>query len=197
MDRVYIFSSTFIQCHGKDSRNGNTGGGAVFLNDTKQCHQIHDCDFIGCYSGADGGALHLRNSEVTQTDGVANTRFVGCKTLLSRASVEGGAVQSYNVAVTCHFSNCLTVKCTSYLCGGYLIQVRENSAVNMIVFSFFHDNYATDTGNDVGITHIVQTNNVPLFSHCFSTTTTNRLSYYYNTWFRIVVDWFPHRNTVS
>ena len=190
LDNVYIYSSSFVACHGKQIPNTNSGGGAVFLNDTKQCHQIHDCDFIGCFCGADGGALHLRYSKVMQIDGIANARFVDCKSIYETFGVEGGALQSWTVTVTCSFSNSLITKCHSYVGGGFYFQVKDGYANNIILFCLFNDNTATDNGNDMGVSNFWATNG-NFFKHSFSTSKSCRVYYYDTAWHNTDVNWLP------
>ena len=190
LNNVYIYSSSFIHCHGGTNYHINSGGGAVFLNDTKQWHQIHDCNFIGCYSGADGGALHLRNCKVPHSDGIANTRFIDCKTVYDIDAVEGGAVQSWTVTVTCSFSNSLIARCHSYQGGGFFFQVKENYATNIILFCLFHINTATGTGNDLAVYNLSQTDS-NFFQHCFSTSQSNRVDYYDGIWYHTDHNWLP------
>ena len=168
---VYISFSSFINCHGRNKSDPNSGGGAVYLNTTYQCHQIHNCEFLQCYAGADGGAVHLRNCEVPDTDGFADTRFIACKTLYEVHNVEGGAVQSWIVAVTCYFSNCLVTNCHSYQGGGLFLQVKENYGTKIASFCLFSDNTASEYGNDLYFSGSL---NEPLL-HCLSLTRSNRI----------------------
>ena len=192
LDNVYIYLSTFAECHGIDTDNTNSGGGAVFLNDTQQLHQIHDCDFIGCYSGADGGAFHLRNSKVMQTDGVANTRFINCKTLLDGTGVEGGAGQSASVEVTCSFSNSLICACCSSNGGGFYLHVKEDSSTNLMSFCFFHDNIASGHGNDLGLGYFSRDIHNRLIIYSISTSSESILFKTDGEWYSIDDDdWLP------
>ena len=171
LDTVYIYTSLFTKCHGKDINYAHSGGGAVYLNTTYQRHQIHDCDFIGCYSGADGGALHLRNCEVQESDGIANVRLIRCKTLYSADAVEGGAMQGYSAYVTCHFSNCLISLCQSIQGGGMFLKVRPNFVTNIISFCFFCGNTASQRAHDV----FFEDSPDEPFLCCFSTASSNRV----------------------
>ena len=197
LENVYIYYSTFYKCHGQAVNDYDTGGGAVYLNDTQQWHQIHDCNFIGCYSGADGGAVHLRNCDVPHSDGIANTRFIDCKTTYIHDCVEGGAVQSYTVAVTCAFSNCLLAKCHSWHGGGLFLHVKDNSYTNMIWFCFFHENTVTGNGPNIAIIRFVPRNDRPLLQHCFCTSSPNTISYNMNGWNTITVDWLLLANLAT
>ena len=189
---VYISSSSFITCHGQNIHEYNSGGGVVFLDDTQQCHQIHDCSFIGCYSGADGGAVHLRYSKLTQKDDIVNTRFIDCKTLYDVFGVEGGALQSYDVTVTCALSNSIITGCHSYNGGGLYLEVKENSHTNIISFCFFNSNTASGRGNDVGLYYFSREMNDEFILYSFSGTESNRLEYYYiNNWCQTSIDWLP------
>ena len=179
---VYIYSTLFSKCHGRNKSDPNSGGGAVFLNDTKQCHEIHDCDFIQCESGADGGAVHLRNSKNVRTDGIANTRFVGCKTLYEVGGAEGGALQFADCPITCQFSDCLIAQCHSCTGGGFFVGVYGNPSANIILFSFFSANSATGTAQDV---YFYNTPTKP-FLHCFYSRNDNKNNRVYpdscNSW---------------
>ena len=187
---VYIYSSLFTKCHGQDIGYPHSGGGAVYLEDTKQSHHIYGCALIGCYSGADGGGANIRNSAVAEPDCFANTRFIDCKTLYQHSSVEGGAAQCHGGAMTCSFSNCLISNCESYQGGGLYLLVKENSVTNIISFCFFNDNSANEYGNDISMEYF-STENDEFFLLSFSTSQFTRIANWVNGWSNLSDDWLP------
>ena len=188
LNTVHIFSSSFVLCHGEIIPNPDSGGGAVYITATSNYQQIDASTFINCYSGADGGAVLYRYSTVTGTDGIVDTKIIGCRSTFENMGVQAGAMQSYGGYLTSSLSNCLISKCSSIYGGGLYLLVKGNSVTNIIAFCFFSDNSATSTGNDVTLESF-STNYNQFFLCSCSTSPSCRVAYYVSSWIDLDDNW--------
>ena len=198
-----VKESFFYRCS-TNTISDNQGSGAVWINTIQQRLCVSENSFISCTSKASGGAFILWkcHANIKGAEVINNCRYIDCNA--TDETPDGGAVWICNNSQLIGFTNCFFSLCNALT--GYGGSFRhEGSAYQPqsfpIRYCFFNNNRGT-YGNDV---YLNFSPSDPPLLHCFSTTDTNRFTFWDVTSNRLCNpenqnDWLPldylqHLNT--
>ena len=205
---VYNISSVSVShsCFrwNKDTRQTSSGGALFFASVPSV--SIYDDTFIKCCVASLGGAVYIYNcSTVSRTaKEIDDCRFFNCRgteTYGWGGSMRAGSNHQYNNFIT----NSLFSGCSNYYGGAFFLSYPGSfspssyisSAMYPVKFCFFNKNFFLHGGaeNDVVIFADISytpTDDEPIFQHCFSTTSSNRVGYYISDGYLSKdVNWLP------
>ena len=189
---VSLSGCLFVSC----SHTSGSGGGINMYTILHQAY-INYCVFISCSAWDDGGCAAIWDSKALDNPiACLNCRFIK-GTAKGSGSGSGGHLIFFNTYyIAC--SNCLFSDSEADLGAFYFLYSSYCSGKYPLIFSFFNNNSAAKHGNDAALDNYAPNDNNPLFLHCASTSSPNRVGFWYNNrWDKTDVIWLPLNNIVS
>ena len=151
------------------------GGGVLMANISIQ-PLIKFSSFISCSTGDDSGGCGIFFSHSFLTQAVQSCRFIDCKGVIDD-SQGGGAIVNNNVAFVT-LTNCLFSLCnTPFQAGGLALSCPSGTTPQPLTFCYFHKNTAK-YGNDIFFYYAPNPSSGII--HCFSTSSSDKISYVSN-----------------
>ena len=186
--------SFFHKCS-TSTTSDNHGSGAIWIYGIHEQLSISKNDFISCTSKASGGASIIQQCSSNVKGQIINQcRCIQCNA--TDMSPDGGALYIPTSTELIGLEDCLFSLCHS-LYGGALDHSLSNYKEHTypIRYCFFNKNTVSESGygNDVVLRNHLLDNNNPVLQHSFSTSTSIRVGYYYNSnWYKNDFNWLPH-----
>ena len=189
-----VKDSLFYACSSSTKEN-DEGSGAMWIYGIQQKLSISETSFISCTTKASGGACIIQKCSSNIKGQIINQcRCIHCNA--TDMSPDGGALYIPTSTELIGLEECLFSLCHS-LYGGALDHSLSNYKEHTypIRYCFFNKNTVSESGygNDVVLRNHLLDNNNPVLQHSFSTSTSIRVGYYYNSnWYKNDFNWLPH-----
>ena len=192
IQKITVTQSLFLRCSSSNTAD-NTGGGGINIDNIKITLSISNNNFISCTAKASGGCICIRScsANTKKIDAINSCRFINCHatdTLPDGAGVCVWGTEELIGVMSSLFSLCST----SF--GGALFYYLYNYRKSAFPIRYCFLNANTGTfGSDLAIWNYLpktEADDYALLFHCFSTSASYRIGYYYNQiWSKTDANW--------
>ena len=193
IQKIIVTQSFFLRCSSSNTAD-NTGGGGINTENINMKISISNNTFISCTAKASGASIfiHSSSADTMKLDAISNCRFLSCRSL--EGTPDGAGVCVWGTEELIGVKDSLFSLCSA-LYGGAIFYFLNDywRSTFPIRYCLLNKNSAF-WGSDVAICNYIpktEPDEYALLFHCFSTSDSYRMGYYYSsTWYRTDADWF-------